>query len=374
MKMRISANNFGSKLTRNFTYTRLHEKIETGTAMKSRNGIVAILVSSMVAMLAVSPDGFAHHFRSRFDKTQFVEIEGELTLFSWRNPHVRIQIRSTDEAGGEVLWDMEGDSLSILRRTSAKPEGIEVGSHVRVAGFGTTQPSHDMLVYNLLTEDGREVLVNTNAKPRWSDDVSGGVGVWQTGGTVDGERGDIFRVWSTSFGREGSFNGFWRQSYPLTAMAQAKRARWNPDVDVAAAGCEAKGMPYIMEQPYPIEFVRNGNDILLRMEEYDTVRRINMNPGTSSENSILGNSTGHWEDDTLVVTTSSVSYRHFDGLGTPQGTNPRFEERFRVSDDNSRLEYEITAVDEEVFTEPVTLTKHWIWRPGEQVKPYECVD
>ena len=135
-----------------------------------------ILLAAVVATLVLSLDAFGHHSRARFNVSEFIEIEGELVLLSWRNPHVRMQIKTVDDSGDEVLWDAEGDSLSILRRTGAGPEGIEIGSRVRIAGFGTTRPSNEVLAYNLLTEDGREILVNTQAKPRWSDAPSGGQG------------------------------------------------------------------------------------------------------------------------------------------------------------------------------------------------------
>jgi hypothetical protein len=342
--------------------------------LMTRLGKNLVLAISVTAMLGWSIATFAHHSRSRYDMSEMVEIEGELTIFSWRNPHVHVQIKTLDESGNEVLWDMEGDSLSILRRTGAQPEGIEVGSRVKVAGFGTTRPSNDMLIFNLLSEDGREVLVNTRAKPRWSDEASGGQGVWMTGGTAEATRGDIFRVWSSSFGPQGSFGKFWPASYPLSDSARAVVANWDPSVDVVAKGCEPKGMPHIMEQPYPMEFVMDEENVLLRIEEYDTVRTIYMSSNSAPPDSILGHSIGHWEDETLVVSTDSVTYQFFDDNGTPQGSNASYIERFRVSDDNSRLEYEVTVEDDEIFTEPVTLTKHWIWRPGETVEPYECVE
>lgn len=334
----------------------------------------AVLFTTILVMLSLSLEAFSHHSRSRFDVSEFIEIEGELVRFSWRNPHVRIQVKTTDDSGDEVVWDMEGDSLSILRRTGAEPEGIEIGSRVRIAGFGTLRPSNEMLAYNLLTEDGREILVNTGAKPRWSDEVIGGQGVWMTGGTAGSTRGDIFRVWSSSFGPRGSFGKFWPAKYPLTESAQTTVADWDSSVDVVANGCEPKGMPHIMEQPYPMEFVKDGENILLLIEEYDTVRTIYMNSANVAAESILGYSLGHWEGDTLVVSTDNVTYTFFDDNGTPQGSDANYIERFRVSDDNSRLEYEVTAVDKEIFTEPVTLTKHWIWRPGETVEAYECVE
>jgi len=50
-------------------------------------------------------------------------------------------------------------------------------------------------------------------------------------------------------------------------------------------------MPTIMEQPYPIEFVNKGDAILLRLEEYDSVRTISM--GASISNQALAVSLGH---------------------------------------------------------------------------------
>ena len=47
-------------------------------------------------------------------------------------------------------------------------------------------------------------------------------------------------------------------------------------------------------------------------------------------------------------------------------------ERFTLTDDGSRLEYEMTVTDPATFTEPVVLTKSWAWRPNDEVRPYDC--
>ena len=99
-----------------------------------------------------------------------------------------------------------------------------------------------------------------------------------------------------------------------------------------------------------------------------------MNAGPAPTNSILGHSMGRWDGDTLVVSTSHIEYPHFDESGTPLGSKTKLIERFRVSEDNSRLEYELLIEDDEIFTAPITLTRKWDWRPGEMVQPYECVD
>lgn len=55
--------------------------------------------------------------------------------------------------------------------------------------------------------------------------------------------------------------GLWRRDYPLTEAARKTRAAFNPLTDSVAPGCRPKGMPTIMEQPYPIEFVNKGDTI-----------------------------------------------------------------------------------------------------------------
>jgi hypothetical protein len=34
----------------------------------------------------------------------------------------------------------------------------------------------------------------------------------------------------------------------------------------------------------------------------------------------------------------------------------------------------MTVTDPATFTAPLELKRSWVWRPGETVKPYNCVD
>ena len=130
-----------------------------------------------------------------------------------------------------------------------------------------------------------------------------------------------------------------------------------------------------MTQPYPMEFVDKGDKILLRIEEYDSVRTIYMADAAPAEEpppSLLGYSVGHWENDTLVVRTTRVNYPHFDGTGIPQSEAVEFTERITAFDDVGQLDYKITVIDPETFTEPVLLEKSWVWLSGVFVEPYNC--
>jgi hypothetical protein len=139
-----------------------------------------------------------------------------------------------------------------------------------------------------------------------------------------------------------------------------------------------KGMPTIMQQPFPIEFVDQGNEIHLRIEEYDLVRIISMTgegPDPSVPSTILGDGVGRWEGDALVVTTTNIDWPYsFGQVGIPQTEAVELTERFTVVDDGGRLEYQITSTDPETFTEPLTLTKSFFWVPGLELLPYECTE
>ena len=110
------------------------------------------------------------------------------------------------------------------------------------------------------------------------------------------------------------------------------------------------------------------------MEEYDTVRTIYMSAQPETPDiPRLGRSTGHWEGPTLVVATTDISWTHFDRDGIPLHPGAETLERFTLSSDGSRLDYQITVTDPGSFTEPVTLDKHWLWYPEVVVEPFECV-
>jgi hypothetical protein len=315
------------------------------------------------AALASSPAAFAHHSSAAvYDRDSIVEAEGDVTEVSWTNPHVRFKV-----AGAGKTWDVESNSVSIVSRFGLSADLVKVGDHVKLAGNGGRQRDDVLWVTNMLLRDGREILFGASIAPRWSnrtvgEDIRGAV-------SPDAEQRGLFRVWTNVT----SPPAFWAQDYPLAPAAAAARAKFRPVLDDPTQNCTPKGMTYVMEQPYPIEFVKDGDDIVLRMEEYDTVRHIAMTDKPAKANAPrLGVSTGRWDGGTLVVSTTNIDYPHFDGRGIPLGKGAGVEERFSLNPDGSRLLYTMTVVDPLTFTAPVTLKKEWEWRPGEQVRPYNC--
>ena len=335
------------------------------------NRRVSLLVAACCVLSQMSIG--AHHSGSEYDRTT-IEIQGQLLEVAWRNPHVHFSVQAPDQTGKVLIWDIEANSLSILRRTDATPENLRVGDTIKVAGAPSRRAPNRMWAMNILAANGREIVLGPGIKPRWQGTALGANSTWFEGGTAANKTAGLFRVWSTKFNEPG---GLWRRDYPLTDAAKKGRAAFNPLTDTVAPGCRPKGMPTIMEQPYPMEFVRKGDTILLRLEEYDTVRTINMTPNAKVDSlpkTLLGRSTGRWEGETLVVTTSRIDWPYFDPSGIPQGPSATIVERFTPTSDGTRLNYTMTSTDTATFTAPLGLSRSWVWRPDETVKPYNCVE
>lgn len=322
-----------------------------------------------LALLCMS--AYAHHATGpAYDRSRLVEAEGDVTEVLWRNPHVRFTLRSADADGAERIWNIETNSVSIVSRFGLSAGLVDPGTRVRIAGNPGRVSENAMWLTNMLLPSGEEILFGARIEPRWSGQTIGADIRSAVAPDPSGELG-IFRVWTNA----GAGVGLWKDRYPLTPAALAARAAHDPIADSPTANCAPKGMPYIMEQPYPIEFVDAGNVIEFRLEEYDTVRRIAIAPEAEAPNPArLGHSVGRWDGETLVVETTGIEYPYFNATGIPQSAASRIEERFALNEDGSRLKYTMIVTDPATFTEPVTLTKAWEWRPGEEVRPYECLE
>ena len=330
------------------------------------------------ALSAAGPAARAHHSVSAwFDTTAMTEIEGVVTELRWQNPHVLFTLRE----GGETLWEIETLSISGISRWGIERELINVGDRLRVAGNPARRDANGIFVRNILLPSGREIVLGGAA--RWSSETLRGSELLQAR-EGDASRPDLglFRTWST-----GGVNGvlfpeavtanFDFGRYPLTAAARAALEAFDFETDDPTVDCAPKGMPTIMEQPYPMEIVDRGDTIELLIEEYDTRRVVHMRgagvaAAATAEPSPLGYSVGRLEGSALVVTTTKSSWRHFDSVGIPLSADAVLEERFTPAADGSRLDYVLKVTDAATFTAPVELTKTWIWRPEVTRGAYEC--
>jgi hypothetical protein len=145
----------------------------------------------------------------------------------------------------------------------------------------------------------------------------------------------------------------------LTEEAQEKMAS-----AVNFDPCVPQGMPGVMANPLPIEFINRGDHIDLQLTAFAVLRRIDMTTRADPDSvpsSDLGYPVGRWAGDTLEVRTTRVSWPYLDNAGRPQTENAEILERFSLTDGRNRLNYTQTVTDPASLFEPLEWPTPYIY-------------
>ena len=307
-----------------------------------------------------------------YDADELIELEGEITEVLWRNPHARAHLSVVDDNGEETVWEIETQPGPIEFGRMGISEEDMLG-HVRVAGFRSKRNPDSLGVLNLLLPSGREYHSN-NAEPLWSSSDVRIVPQEPDPDRAAAERetaNGIFRMWSRRLGPRPQAESY---AHLLTARGRELAAEFDAPRDNPELACQS-GVAATMFDPNPMEIVDGGDRITIILEEYDIRRTIHLNVEAapeSQEATPLGFSVGHWEGNTLVVTTTHFDWPYLDPYGTPQSDQVEYLERFELSDDETMLSYSITATDPIMFTAPITLEHQRRWAPGIEIPPFNC--
>jgi hypothetical protein len=168
------------------------------------------------------------------------------------------------------------------------------------------------------------------------------------------------------------FSGFFNLQYtPNMAMGKedlvpyapaGKAAYLNHDAkDDPTSNCWLPGVPRIMQSPYPTQFVQTPTHLVILFEYMHTFRSIPLNGRphpANMEPAFMGDSTGHWEGDTLVVDTVGLKgppWTWLDTAGHQHSDEMHVTERFRRTADN--IQYEYTLNDSKMYEKPWPLSR-----------------
>jgi len=311
----------------------------------------------------------AHHSHAEFADASQV-LTGELVSVSWRNPHPGMTLKVSAN-GAEQIWTVQVlGNINGLRRNGITGDIFTIGERVSITGQPSRRRPGLLLGTEVQFPDGTIAVIGPDESTGQAV-YRGRLAVAPSSGASAGETEPegIFRVWLVA-------DRFRNPDLPLRPAARAAKDAWDSVTDDPQIGCKPLGMPGAMMSPHPIQFIAQGDDIVLRLEEWDAARTIHMSADADTADLVpgrMGYSVGHWEGNTLVVTTTKIDYAFMDEHGTPQSPQAEVVERFSLSEDEHSLDYEATVTDPVTMTEPVVaFTTRWEWVPGETIQPYEC--
>lgn len=330
--------------------------------------ILALAVSTLWQVPAQ-----AHHSASNFDVSNKITLEGTIVRYEWKNPHVYVwleQDASADGQGGaeKVVWELEGQPPSMLRRMGWTQETLNVGDHVTIEGSPDRNAGKKKALMETLHKDDNTVLDQSYAA--------------------------IFASLSKNDATEtyhaDNFNGTWAtllnyqvigpllmptKSFQLTEKGLAAVDSFVETVDSPALKCIPGAAPGAMLAP-DVKVIDVRDDVVVIRSEFDGIERVvhlDQKNHYGAAESIQGHSIGHWEDGVLVVDTAHFAPYRASIAGLPSGRTKHLTERFALSEDGSQINYSFELEDPEYLAQTVSGTNvQWIYRPDLDYKPSPC--
>ena len=141
--------------------------------------------------------------------------------------------------------------------------------------------------------------------------------------------------------------------------------------------CYLPGVPRATYMPYPFQIFHSESAIFFAYEYAGATRNIYLtDPGEAPTDSWMGQSSGHWEGDTLVIEVSGFNGQTWlDRAGNFHSDALRVIERYTPSSPTTML-YEATIEDSNVFTRPWKMSMTLYRRVGRdaQLQQFKCVE
>jgi hypothetical protein len=304
--------------------------------------------------LVVASPASAHHGNIIFDLDRIVTLQGTVSRYVWRNPHVYVYVDVNDDTGQPVEWQLEGDPTPIMTRSGWTPTVLAPGDPVTVRVKPDRDPErpHALLV-SLLKADGL-VLEPRSGGRASSVRATSLAGIW------DGLRG--FNT------RRFIYGG-------LTEKGAAAQAVYT-EADNPVSECIPYPLPTIVAAPYLNEIEILDDRILVRSEFFGVERTFYMDGRGHPENGTRtnqGHSIGRWEGEVLIVdTTLYADYRAGNRSGIPSGAQKHTVERYELSADGKQLMIEYVIEDPEYMVDPMTGGIVWDYAPDRELLPIGC--
>jgi hypothetical protein len=161
----------------------------------------------------------------------------------------------------------------------------------------------------------------------------------------------------------------------LNARALAYQEVWEETM-APKYDCQPASSPAIQYDPYHMEVTQWPDRVLFRYEKDDQLRTIWLDgrQPTAVDFSIQGFSVGHYEDNSLIVTTTHFVFdiAGFDDYnGIPSSAQKVVTERYWR--DGEDLWITLTVADPMFLLEPTSYTTRWIpARAGYKLAAYDC--
>lgn len=345
--------------------------------------------AATLVLLLAATTAFGHHsFQATFKSDETISVEGVVTDYRFKNPHVLLYFDVTNDDGSVTNWMSEGGSATSLRRRGWARDTLSNGQLVRITGNSTHDGSPMVSIETIeIIDASSNTVVATLGNPpgpgRPGAAPPGGAGkraepsepAQFTALKLDDGRVNLAGAWlqlrsGPRSGPPESLDGV----PPFSEAGEAAQAAYNR-ADDPQVFCEPPGL---VRQagftPHPLKITQNDDHIIIEYEEYGGRRVVYFGDELVSEGekSHLGDSVARYEGDALIIETRNL-------LGNP--SHPwgyQFSDQATVVEVHTRTdskEQGSIVHTETTVTDPVNLKEPWVLRRDKVFsKGYEFIE
>ena len=312
---------------------------------------VAGILATTVAFTA-SPARAHHSFAAEFDANQVIQLEGVITRFQRVRPHARTFMDVTDENGEVVIWELQAGGAN-----------VEIGDRVAVEGYMHRRGRNSVYV--------RSISVNDSPPRTTGFQAAADDGVRQGRGPVEDWK--TFTEISAGYDNNYPFDitGDWNDRYrfrltvddlepkPIPFTAEGRRIfeenqQFGKD---PALRCINLGLARLFGSSTRSKIYDVGPYYLfLYSIAHNAYRTIHMDGRPAPDEhplTMMGFSTGRWEDGSLIVETTHLKPMWLEGSGHPMsGAQTRLVETYTPSPDGSTMD-RVMAIYDPLYAEPL---------------------
>lgn len=334
--------------------------------------VQALLFVGLFLLGAFVSNAYAHHSHAAtFTEEKSTTIEGVVTDFRFRNPHVLIYIDVSNEGGTVTNWMVEGSSATGWRRANWKNDSLNKGDRLRVSGDATIDGSPMVWLKTMALLDKNTNSIIATLSP--SEDPA--VSIAGIASVREVAKKEILQMPLKLSNGAPNFTGTTRSETRL--MPPTKRGPDSNDAampynDVGKVALQAWKLendpqvfcdqPGVVRQagytPYGQIIKQYDDHITIEYEEYGSRRAIFFDEQLPKlgVRSHMGDSVARYEGDALIIETVNLLPNASGHRGKPLSDQHRVTEVY-TREDNLELGPAVKTVT--TVTDPKFLTEPW---------------
>ena len=117
-----------------------------------------VLALGVVGMLAAASPLLAHHSWP-VDFSKEVTVKGEVTEFSWGNPHVMIGLEVRTEDGQIEKWSVGGPSTTRMAANGWDKNSLKMGDMIVGTGYRFSDGQRILRLQKIVMPDGKVMFL-----------------------------------------------------------------------------------------------------------------------------------------------------------------------------------------------------------------------